>query len=88
MKFLVVCRPRAGASMDHFASLVPDEAAALRRLKARGTLVQAWSPGEPGAVLIVEADNQSNASSIIGELPLSAANLLDHELIALHDIEL
>ena len=45
MQFLVICRPAEGGDQDEFRRLVPDETAALRKLKADGTLTAAWSPG-------------------------------------------
>jgi muconolactone delta-isomerase len=86
MKFLAVCRPRTDAPMDRFAALVPDEAEDLRRLKAQGILLEAWSPGGPGAVLIIEAPSASEAEGILDGLPLGVAGLIDVELTPLHEL--
>jgi muconolactone delta-isomerase len=72
--------------MERFAELVPDEADALRRLKSQGVLVEAWSPGGPGAVLVIEAPSDSEAESILAGLPLAVAGLMDADLTPLHDL--
>jgi hypothetical protein len=72
--------------MDRFAELVPDEAEDLRRLKSEGILIDAWSPGGPGAVLIIEAASDSDAEGVITTLPLTVAGLIDFELTPLHDL--
>ncbi len=86
MQVLAVCRPRTDASMDRYAALVPDEVADLKRLKAEGILIEAWSPGGPGAVLIVEAPSASEAEGILDALPLAVAGLIDVELTPLHEL--
>ncbi len=88
MKFLAVCRPRDGAPPERFAELVPDEAEALRRLRSDGTLLEAWSPGRPGAVLILECPSEGEAAHTLSRLPLDAAGLLDVEVTPLHDLGL
>jgi muconolactone delta-isomerase len=86
VKFLVICRPRDGAPMDRFAALVPEEAEGLHRLRAQGILVEAWSPGGPGAVLIIEAPSDAEAEGVVARLPLTVAGLIDVELTPLHDL--
>ena len=86
MKFLVICSPKDGAPMDRFAALVPEEAEDLRRLKSEGILIDAWSPGGPGAVLIIEAASDSDAEGILDQLPLTVAGLIDFEITPLHDL--
>ncbi len=86
MKFLVICSPKEGAPMDRFAAPVSEEAEDLRRLKSEGILVDAWSPGGPGAVLIIEAASDSDAEGVITTLPLTGAGLIDFELTPLHDL--
>ncbi len=86
MRYLVICSPKGEAPMDRFAALVPDEAEDLRRLKSQGVLVEAWSPGGPGAVLIIEAASEADAEGIITQLPLTVAGLIDVALTPLHDL--
>ena len=74
--------------MDRFAALVPDEVGALRRLKAEGAMAEAWSPGGPGAVLIVEAQSESDAEDTMAQLPLTVAGLIDVELTPLHELQI
>ncbi len=88
MQFLVICRPAAGGDQDEFKRLVAAETAALRDLKAKGTLTQAWSPGRPGAVLMFGAPDAAQASRLITELPLVQAALVTTEIIPLHPIDL
>jgi uncharacterized protein YciI len=86
VKFLVICTPKDGSPMDRFAALVPEEAEGLRRLKSEGVLIDAWSPGGPGAVLIIEAGSESEAEGALDRLPLTVAGLIDVELTPLHDL--
>ena len=86
MKFLAMCRPRKDSPMDRFAALVPEEAEDLRRLKSEGILAEAWSPGGPGAVLIIEAPSELEAERIVSRLPLSVAGLIEFDLTPLHEL--
>jgi muconolactone delta-isomerase len=72
--------------MDQFAALVPEEAEDLRRLKSQGTLVEAWSPGGPGAVLIIEASSEEEAHDAVAQLPLGVAGLMEFDLTPLHEL--
>lgn len=53
---------------------------------ALGILVEAWSPGGPGAVLVVDAGSDSDAEAIIAQLPLTVAGLIECELTPLHEL--
>jgi muconolactone delta-isomerase len=88
MRFLVICRPAAGGDQDEFKRLVPAETAALRDLKAAGTLTDAWSPGRPGAVLALDVSDADEAARLVGALPLVKAALISTEIIPLHPIDL
>lgn len=59
--------------------------AALRQLKAEGTLVEAYSPGGPGAVLIFEGDRET-VETVVSVLPLVTAKLVDTEIIDLQPL--
>jgi hypothetical protein len=72
--------------MDRFGALIPEEGQALRRLRSQGSLLEAWSPGKPGAVLIVEAASEAEGASVIAELPLSVAGLIEFDLVPLYDM--
>ena len=71
MRFLVICRPAAGGDQVEFKRLVPAETAALRDLKAAGTLTDAWSPGRPGAVLMLDVPDADEAARLVGAFPWS-----------------
>ena len=88
MQFLVICRPAEGGDQDEFKRLVPAETAALRDLKASGVLTAAWSPGRPGAVLLLEVPDQAEAARLVAEFPLVQATLITTEIIPLHPIDL
>ena len=55
----------------------------LRSLKAAGTLLEAYSPGGPGAILIFEAE-PSSVQQALASLPLVQGGLIDTEIIELH----
>jgi hypothetical protein len=84
MRVLVICRPRAG--VDPASDIAPHavaEIAALRELRDRGVLLEAYSPGGPGAVLILD-DGQCAVPDAIASLPLAREGLIDTEVIELH----
>jgi hypothetical protein len=82
VKSLVICRPVAGVGREDIAPHAADELAALRQLKARGVLLEAYSPGGPGAVLIFDAE-PGQLDELIGSLPLSREGLIEVETIQL-----
>ena len=88
MLMLVICRPVEGGDQDEFLRLVPGETAALRDLKARGTLIDAWSPGRPGAVLTLEVHDADEAGRIVADFPLVKAGQITAEIIPLRPIDL
>jgi muconolactone delta-isomerase len=88
MRFLVICRPAADGDQDDFKRLLPAETAALRDLKAQGALNQAWSPGRPGAVLMLDVPDEPAAARLVAEFPLVQAALITTEIIPLHPIDL
>jgi muconolactone delta-isomerase len=96
MQFLVICRPallsppsppQAG-DLEEFKRLVPFETEVLREQKAKGTLTGAWSPGRPGAVLMLEAADEDEAATILATFPLVQADEITTEIIPLHPIDL
>ena len=88
MRILVMCRPVPDGDQDEFRRLVPGETAALRELKAKGLLAEAWSPGRPGAVLLLEVASEIAAADLVAEFPLVKAGLITTEVIPLHPIDL
>jgi len=88
MLVLVICRPAPDAAQARFGQLLAEELTALRRLKASSALTQAWSPGRPGAVLILDVPDLPEATRLAAALPLAAAGLITTEIIPLHPLEL
>jgi hypothetical protein len=89
MRVLALCKPAAGVDPAiTFPPHLAAERAALARLRDTGTLVEAYTPSGPGAVLILEVSDLDQAESDLAELPLKMAGLLDIELIPLHPVKL
>jgi muconolactone delta-isomerase len=88
MQFLVICRDDPDGDPDEFRLLVPAETMALQELKAKGLLAQAWSPGRPGAVLLLDVADEAAAASLVAGFPLVQAGLISTEIIPLHPIDL
>jgi muconolactone delta-isomerase len=87
MLFLVICRNMPDGDKEAFSRLVADEGAVLRDLKANGILTSAWSPGGPGAVLMLDLPDLAAAQEITSEFPLAAAGLITIEIIPLHPLD-
>lgn len=56
---------------------------ALQQLQADGSLIEAYSPGGPGAILIFEAD-RATVEAAVASLPLAQAGIINTEIIELH----
>ncbi len=85
MKLLAVCRPRAGADVSgEIARLAHDEMRALWELYCDGVVREMYSPGGPGAVLVLEVPAARDAEAAVASLPLAAAGVIEFELIELH----
>jgi len=87
VNFLVICRRAPDGDTDAFARLVASERAVLRKLHGDGILTSSWSPGGPGAVLILDLPDQVAVERITSELPLAAAGLITTEVIPLHPLD-
>ena len=85
MKTLVICRPGPGVTVTDIAAYRAGEMAALRQLRAEGTLAEAYSPGGPGAVLIFAA-GKGAVEGVVSALPLVIAKLIDTEIIELRPL--
>ena len=84
VKILVICRPKPGVDpKTQIAPLAPEEMAALRKLRDVGLLADTFSPGGPGAVLIVDG-SWEEVDSALQTLPLVREELVDTEVIELH----
>jgi len=62
--------------------------AALRELKAKGILTQAWTPGRPGAMLLLDVADEAAAASLMAGFPLVQAGLISTEIVPLHPLDL
>ena len=83
---LVICRPVSDGDQELFSRSLADEADALRRLQESGTLVQAWSAGRPGAVLMLDVIDLPEGTELAARLPLAKAGLISTEVIPLHPL--
>jgi hypothetical protein len=86
VKVLIVSRPAAGVGPQDLADHLAAEAAELRVLRERGVLLEAYSPGGPGAVLILEAEDAAAAATLFEALPLPRAGLIHGEIVELHPL--
>jgi uncharacterized protein YciI len=87
VNFLLICRPVPGIdAATAFRPHLVDEMEALRSLRDQGILVSAYTPDGPGAFLIIDVASASDAEGVAGQLPLTAAGLLDVEVVPLRPI--
>jgi hypothetical protein len=83
VKVLVICRPRPGVECADIAAHAPAEMNALRELEATGVLLEAYSPGGPGAILVIDRE-RAQVDEIVSSLPLVRERLVEPEVIELH----
>jgi hypothetical protein len=69
------------------ATHLRDEAKTLEQWRDAGNLLQAYSPGGLGAVLILELPSLQEAQSHVSQLPLCVAGLIETELIGLYPFD-
>lgn len=85
MKLLAIVRPDdRGDLRAAIAARAQEELCVLWNRYCEGLVREIYSPGGPGAVLIVEAGSRDSAYSALGELPLLADKIMSLELIELH----
>jgi hypothetical protein len=78
-------RPRDGIDAQRaIAPHAESELHALWDLYRDGTVREMYSPGSPGAVLLLEADSVDAAQGVLARLPLIANEIMALELIELH----
>lgn len=85
MKLLAIGRPRAG--VDARGAIIRYAAAemgSLWSLYRVGVVREMYSPGGPGAVLVLETDTRQDALATLAALPLAANQVIEFELIELH----
>lgn len=83
MRFLAIGRLREGSDAGDIAGLAPAEMRALWQLYCDGVVREAYSPGGPGAVLLLETTARHDAETALSGLPLAADGVIDFELIEL-----
>ena len=86
MKVLAICRLDANTDPKAMSLQIAAEAEALQECRARGALVEAYSPGGPGAVLMLEAQGVSDAEALVATLPLHQAGLIQSEVTGLYPL--
>jgi hypothetical protein len=87
MRTLAICRPAAGVSPAEIAKSAAAEMDLLRELHERGLLLEAYSPGGPGAVLVFAGDGEE-VDAALEALPLKLAGLIEVERISLRPFNL
>jgi hypothetical protein len=87
VRVLAICRPRAESDPGAMSPHIVEEADTLEEWRSRGVLVEAYSPGAPGAILVLEASGVSEAASLVDGLPLRQAGLIQTEVIGLYPLE-
>jgi hypothetical protein len=87
MKVLAICRPRPDTEFSEIVKHLPEEAKALEGWRDEGILLEAYSPGGPGAVLILDVMDAESATSLLSALPLRIAGLIEIETISLYPLE-
>lgn len=89
MKVLLICRVAPGVdAASQFGPHLAAERDGLVQLKSSGVLLEAYTPGGPGAVLIVDVTDRGHAEQIAAALPLRQAQLIEVELINLTTLDL
>lgn len=84
MKLLAIARGRQDVDVRReVARHARDELRSLWRLYCDGVVREAYSPGGPGAVLILEAPSPQEAASALAGLPLVAGDVMEFEIIEL-----
>lgn len=85
MKLLAIGRPRAGVDPGQdIARHAVAEMRSLWSLYRDGVVREMYSPGGPGAVLVLETRTRDDALAALATLPLVAHQVIEFELIELH----
>lgn len=83
---MAICRVTPDTDQAAFQSHLADEVKVLQQWRAKGILLEAYSPGGPGAILILETRDPDEARALIDELPLAKDGLIETELVGLHPL--
>ncbi len=84
MKLLAIMRPREGVDVQaEMAAVARLELQTLWKLHREGVVREMYSPGRPGAVLVLEGESPEAVERALSELPLLAGRVMSLELIEL-----
>ena len=84
VKVLAILRPPGASDVRAaIASHAVEELRALWQLYSQGTVREMYSPGGPGAILILETESPATAEALLEQLPLLANHVMALELIEL-----
>jgi hypothetical protein len=84
VKALAILRPPEGSDVrSAIAAHAAEELHGLWKLYREGVVREMYSPGGPGAILILETESLASARSALEQLPLLANDVMTLELIEL-----
>jgi hypothetical protein len=84
MQFLTISQRSAGFTDDDFSARVAAEVRQARVLYGQGAIRQIWHRGDvPGACILLEADSEEHARSLLNTLPFVQAGMLEVSIIPL-----
>jgi hypothetical protein len=84
MKLLAIMRPGGGVDVrGEVARHADAELRALWQLYRDGVVREMYSPGGPGAVLVLEAGSADEAERVLSQLPLISAGVMALEVTEL-----
>jgi hypothetical protein len=84
MKILAIMRPREGVDIrSALTTHGREEIDAVWQFYCDGFVREMYSPGGPGAVLVLESDSPQTAATRLADLPLISTDSVTVELIPL-----
>lgn len=79
---MVILTAKAGVTPDRIVKIMPAEIRATLKLYLDGTIRQWYSRGDGrGVIFLIDAQSVDEAQAVVGTLPLSTEDLVDHEYI-------
>jgi hypothetical protein len=86
VKVLAIGHARSGIRWEHIAPYVGEQARSVWERYEIDQVREFYlrADHQPGAVLILECDDVTEAERLVATLPMAEAGLLDFELIPLH----
>ena len=85
---IVILTVKAGVTRAGVMAVMPAEVRATAQLYLNGKIREWYSRGDGrGAVLFMETKGVAEARSIMDDLPLGKANLMDHDYIAVGPLQ-